>query len=134
VTVGRKGDDRLHRFVDELVSLGSRELAKLADMPEEEAKTAMTAVANSMCFAWGGQTVYVPQSLELRLTERDERIFLAYKQHGPTGSRPHSRERVEELAAEFELSDRHVYNIVALATKREQARRQPTLPGIDPAA
>lgn len=129
--MGRKGDRRLYQFIDDLVAIGARELAGKPKLDEKAARELMTTVAHQLCFQYARTSLYVPAALELKLTPRDEEIWLQYGQDGPGGARKYSAARVEQLAATHGLTVRHVYNIVALMRDLDAARRQPGLPGID---
>ena len=131
--MGRKGDDRLYQFIDDLVAIGVRELAGKGELDEAAARECMTAVAHQLCFQYARTSIYVPASLQLTLTPRDEEIWAKYGQDGLDGARPFSSARVQQLATEYGFTVRHVYNIVALMRDAEAARRQPGLPGIPPA-
>ena len=129
--MARKGNKRLFQFIDDLVALGARELVEKAGLAEDEARSIMTSIAHGMCHQHSRTTLYVPAVLEIELDERDERIWAAYGQDGPDGARPFTKARIEQLAAEHQLTPRHVYSVISLAKRREQQRRQPGLPGFE---
>ena len=130
--MGRKGIDKVHQFIDDLVAVGVRELVGSGTVAEQEAREQMTAIAHQVCFQYARSHIYIPAVLELTLTPRDEQIYAAYAAEGPDGVRPYTAARLEQIAAEQTppLTRRHCYNIIALAKRREQARRQPELPGL----
>ena len=132
--MGRKGTQRLYQFIDDLVATGVRELTTSAGLPEQAASDLMTAIAHQVCFQYGRSHLYVPAVLELTLTPRDEQIYSEHASEGPDGVRPYTAARLEQIAATRGLTLRHCYNIIALARRREQARRQPQLPGLADAA
>lgn len=131
--MGRKGDDRVYQFVDDLVSIGVRKLTGSAGLDETAAREHMTSIAHELCFQYARTSLYVPASLQLRLSPRDEEIWAKYSAEGPGGVRPYSSARVQQLATEYAFTVRHVYNIIALMRDLDAQRRQPGLPGIDPA-
>ena len=132
--MGRKGIDKVHQFIDDLVAVGVRELVGSGTVAEQDAREQMTAIAHQLCFQYARSQIYIPAVLELTLTPRDELIYSAYAIEGPDGVRPYTAARLAQLAVENSLTLRHCYNIITLAKRREQARRQPQLPGMDDAA
>jgi len=131
--MGRKGRKRVYQFVDDLVAVGARELMQLAGMPEGEARDLMTGIAHALCAQYARTTMYVPAVMEIPLGERDERVWANYctPAFGSDGSRPFTAERINEIAEAEQISPRHVYSVVALMRRREQARLQPALPGME---
>jgi Mor family transcriptional regulator len=132
LTVARRGNKRLYQFIDDLVAIGTRELMQSAELQEIEAKTLMTSIAHAMCHQHARTQFYVPAVLEIELDERDECIWSAYCQDGPDGVMKFTKARVEQLAEEHKLTPRHMYSVISLARRRDQARRQPALPGLEP--
>lgn len=131
--MGRKGRHKLYQFVDDLVSIGTRDLVKQTSVPEPEARELMTGIAHALCAQYARTNMYVPAVLEIPLSARDEQIWNDYcaPAFGTEGSRPYTAQRIAEIAAAQELSERHVYSVVGLMRRREQARLQPALPGME---
>lgn len=131
--MGRKGGKRIYQFVDDLVSIGARELVKQTDIQEDEARTLMHGIAHALCAHYPSTTMYVPAMMDLPLSVRDERVWHNYCacRFGSAGSRAFTAERIDEIALAEGLSPRHVYSVVALMRRREQSRRQRALPGMD---
>ena len=129
--MARKGTHRIYQFVDDLVTLGHRELMAEFGVPEDHSRDTMLKIAHAMCHHYARTTIHVPALIEIRLDERDERIYEAYQLDGPDGARAFTKDRLEQLAAQYELTLRHLYSVVALARRRDLARRQPTLPGLE---
>ncbi len=124
------------QLVADIVEAGlSVLMADLADkgMTEELARQLMRQVAREVCVRNAKCIVYIPDSLDFALEERDREIWAAYQQPGPTGSRPFTGERIQDLAEQYGLSLQMVYRIISWAKKAEVAERQANLPGIDPA-
>jgi Mor family transcriptional regulator len=128
--MGRKGDRRLHQFIDDLVAIGLRELPQHVDATPEVARELMTAIAHQVCFAYARTSIYVPAAMELTLTPRDEDIWRKYGQEGPDGVRPYTAARIQQLAGEYGMTERHLYNIVRMMRELETRKRQLPLPGI----
>lgn len=131
--MGRKGRHRLYQFVDDLVAIGVRDLVGQASLQEEAARDLMTSIAHQLCSQYARTNMYVPAVLELPLTARDEQIWQEYSQpvFGTEGTRPYTAARVTEVAAKHNLSERHVYSVLALMRAREQKRLQVQLPGFE---
>jgi len=129
---GRRGRTRPLKLVDDMVTVGARELASQLKVPDEVAKEVMRNIAHQVCFLNAGCLIYVPENLDFVLSKRDEQIWAAYQEDGPS-ARKFSAARVEELAQQHELTEVQIYNIIRLMKRREVASRQGTLPGLDPA-
>ncbi len=129
--MGRKGNLRVYQFVDALVATGVRELVTSAGMTEQTARDFMTAIAHQMCFQYAKEHIYVPAVMELKLSSRDVAIYNEHATEGPDGVRPYTAARLEQIAAAHDLTLRQCYNIIALARRRDQAMRQPQLPGLE---
>lgn len=70
-------------------------------------------IAERMAAEWGGQCLYFPQGLALKLSRRDAQIYAEF-----TGSN-HA-----ELARKYHVSVQWIYKIVKSAAKAESARQQ----------
>ena len=103
--MGRKGNPRLHQFIDDLVAIGVRELTASAALPKQEARDIMTAIAHQVCFQYARSHLYVPAVLELTLTPRDAEIYSEHATEGPDGVRPYTAARLEQIATARGLTD-----------------------------
>jgi len=132
---GRRGRKRPYQLVDDMITIGSRELMEQLGVAEEQAKEVMRQIAHQVCFLNARCVIYVPAALDFELSNRDQLIWDAYQVDGPapTCSRKFSAARVDELAAEHALTAVQIYNIIRLMKAREIAGRQGQLPGLDPA-
>jgi Mor family transcriptional regulator len=127
--MGRKGIQRAHQFVDDLVAITVSELTADGTMDEQCAKAKANQIANRVCFQYARTQLYVPANIELQLTPRDEEIWAKYNADSGS-SRRCSSERLAELAEEYTLTERHVYRIVSMMRRREFTALQPELPGL----
>lgn len=132
---GRPGRKRPYQLVDDMVTVGAKELMEQLQVPEERAKELMRQIAHQVCYLNARCIIYVPAALDFQLSQRDEQIWAAYQQDGPppTCARKYSAARVEELAAEHHLTAVQIYNIIRLMKRCEVASRQGVLPGLDQA-
>lgn len=130
---GRTGRRRPYQLVDDMVSVGSKELIEQFSLPDEQAREVMRQIAHKVCYLNAKSIIYVPEDLDFELTKRDEQIWLDYQQDGPEGARKFSPHRVEQLAHEHNLTTQQIYNIIRLMRRREVAERQGVLPGLEPA-
>lgn len=130
---GRKGRRKPYKLVDDIVTVGSKELIEQLGVPVEQAREIMRHIAHEVCFMNAKSLIYVPEALDFELTKRDEEIWVQYQIDGPDGARKFSAHRVEQLAQERNLTAQQIYNILRLMRRREVADRQGVLPGIDPA-
>ncbi len=120
-------------LVNDLMEIGGRHLVATLGMQEQDAQATMRLIAHRFCERNAKCMLYIPEDLQFGLVERDTKIWEAYQLDGPDGARKFTGARVEQLAAEHELSIQQVYNIVRREGKAELATRQGVLPGIDPA-
>lgn len=129
--MGRSGRTKAPEFVEQLVEIGARQLVADLEVPEAAARATMSEIARGVCAQFARRFVYIPLDMEFALTERDQRLWEAYGQHGPDGARPYTGERLAQLAAEAQLTTVHLYRIFKLARRRDMAARQHTLPGFE---
>ena len=120
-------------LVNDLMEIGGAHLVAVAGMTAQDATAAMRLIAHQFCERNAKCMLYIPEDLQFGLVERDTKIWAAYQIDGPDGTRKFTGARVEQLAAEHELSLQQVYNIIRREGKAEMATRQGVLPGIDPA-
>lgn len=134
--MGRHGRKRPYQLIDDIVTVGTKELISQVSMPETQAAEVMRQIAHQVCFMNAKMTIYIPEALELKLSKRDEDIWAEYQVDGPapTCARKFSPARIEELATQHNLTVVQIYNILRLMKKREVAARQGVLPGIEPAS
>jgi hypothetical protein len=122
----------LPEFVDDLVRIGTAELVAHLAAPEEKARAVMARIADGIVNQYARSTMYVPAGFG----SRNALIWAKYQEHGPTvdgrpGAPPYSNNRVAELAVEHKLTERQIYNIIAVMRTAELARNQPRLPGFE---
>ena len=134
--MGRKGRDKVLEFIDTTVALGQRVLASELKLDDQRAREVATLIVHQIVFTYGKTYMYVPEAIDIELTKRDEEIWVKYNRDGPVaGDRPYakkfSRDRVEELAAEYGLCTVQIYNILRLQYQRQVADRQGTLAGFE---
>lgn len=118
--------DAIDTFVENLVRIGIDQLDSELGAPRDRAESAMRRVAAQLCAAYAGRPMYVPVAFD----PRNREIVEKYGRQGRT-ARAFSPERVIELAAEYELSERRIYGILAEARAEEFSARQGVLPGLD---
>jgi hypothetical protein len=124
---------RATHLVQDIVTYGVRHLVERLHVSEADATAAMRAVAHAVCAANAKCMIYVPEDAQFELMERDLAIWQAYQVTGPTGARPCSGERVQDLASEYGLSIQQVYFVIRRLHHEEVGKRQGVLPGLDPA-
>lgn len=128
---GRTGRRRPYQLVDDMVSVGSKELTDQLGVPTEQAREVMRQIAHQVCYMNAKCMIYVPEDLDFELSKRDEQIWIQYQIDGPEGARKFTAHRVEQLAQEHGLTTQQIYNILRLMKRREVAARQGVLPGLD---
>jgi Mor family transcriptional regulator len=132
MTGGHKRRRTAH-LVQDIVTYGVRHLVAQLQVPEADAQAVMRAVAHAVCAANAKCVIYVPGDQQWALIERDISIYRAYQVTCPTGARPVTGERVQELAAEHNLTIQQVYNVIRRLHREEMADRQGVLPGLESA-
>ncbi|MCU1717439.1 Mor transcription activator family protein [Pseudomonas sp. 5P_3.1_Bac2] len=88
-------------------------LAELTALDASHAEQVASAVAERMAAHWGGQNIYFPMGLSIRLSRRDRQVYDKFNGHNQS-----------ELAREFGVSLQWVYKIIKAVRKEEIARRQ----------
>ena len=142
---------QLPTFLEEAIDAGAQVLgAGLELSPEQrgqaaagvpvtwspdQAREVMMRVLAVFCDRNAKSLVYIPEGVTLATMQRNAMIWAAYQQDGPAPSftRRHTRQRIDELAAQYDLTSQQVYAIVARERRAEIADRQAELPGIDAA-
>lgn len=132
--MGRKQRTKLLQFVDDLVAQATKAMTASLDVSEEAAKVVATDIAHRICSQYGRSYMYVPTDLDFELSARDKEIWRKYGEDGPgeRGARRWTRDRVDELATEYDLTPQQIYNIVRLMHRLEVKDRQGNLPGLEP--
>jgi Mor family transcriptional regulator len=116
----------LPEFVDDLVRLGTAEIVGALGTPEDQAKAVMARVAAAVVSEYARFTLYVPVGFSTRNVE----IYRKYGECSASAA-PYSQDRIAELAAEYQLTTRQLYNIVAAIRAEQTAASQPKLPGFE---
>ncbi len=88
-------------------------LCELVLMEEPRARHVAQEIADRMAAHWGGQNVYFPMGLSVKVSRRDRQIYDEFN-----GSN-HS-----DLARTYGVSIQWIYKIVKAVRKEEMARRQ----------
>lgn len=88
-------------------------LGELIAVDQERAEHIGKAVAERMAAHWGGQNIYFPMGLTMKLSRRDRQIYDKFNGHNQN-----------ELAREFGVSVQWIYKIIKAVRKEEVARRQ----------
>lgn len=136
--MGRKQREKILQFIDDLVAQATRVMTTSLGIQEESAKRAATDIAHAMCCQYGKSYMYVPTDLDFQLSDRDHELYRKYGEDGPVDgrgifARRYTRDRVDQLAAEYGLTSQQVYNIIRLMKRLELKERQGVLPGLEEA-
>jgi Mor family transcriptional regulator len=134
----RRGTERLSAFVDSIVAHGTRELVSTLGVDVTLAREVMRTIAHRVCEQYQRTWIYVPVDLEYKLSARDRDIWAKYSTDSAL-CRKFTPGRIAELSVEYQLTTVQLYCIVKLIRERERAaeaaefaRRQGTLPGMEP--
>lgn len=107
-----KGPELLVDLADQC----ARALVDTMGMEKDKADQAGREIAERMAGHWGGQNIYFPMGLTMRLSQRDQEIYDAF-----TGDN-HS-----DLARQFGVSVQWVYRILKIKKAEDVAARQHSL-------
>lgn len=107
-----KGPELLVDLTDNIAAA----LVELASIDQEKAAQLASEIADRMAAHWGGQNIYFPMGLSVKLSKRDQ---LIYDEFDGTN---HS-----DLARKFGVSLQWIYKIVKTVRQEEIARRQQDL-------
>lgn len=107
-----KGPELLVDLADQC----ARALIDTLGLEKEKADQAGREIAERMAGHWGGQNIYFPMGLTMRLSQRDQEIYEAFKGGN------HS-----DLARQFGVSVQWVYRIIDKMKRADIADRQPNL-------
>ncbi|PHV02845.1 DNA-binding protein [Iodobacter sp. BJB302] len=107
-----KGPELLVDLTDNIAAA----LIELASLDIEKAAQLASEIADRMAAHWGGQNIYFPMGLSVKLSKRDQRIYDEF--NGTNHS---------ELARKFGVSLQWIYKIVKTVRLEEIARRQKDL-------
>lgn len=118
----------LPEFIDTLVRVGAEQLVSQLAVPQDRAGEVMRAVAEQVCSAYSRRFIYVPVAYD----PRNREIVDKYHRQGRT-ARACTGARVRELATEYGLTERRIYEIVREAREADLAERQGVLPGLEEA-
>jgi Mor family transcriptional regulator len=88
-------------------------LNELVSMDDGTARHVAKEVADRMSAHWGGQNIYFPMGLSVKLSRRDRQIYDEF--NGTNHS---------DLARKYSVSLQWIYKIVKAVRKDEIARRQ----------
>lgn len=88
-------------------------LVELASIDQDKADQLAREIADRMAAHWGGQNIYFPMGLSVKLSRRDQQIYDEF--NGTNHS---------ELARKFGVSLQWIYKIVKTVRQEEIARRQ----------
>ncbi|MHA6913036.1 Mor transcription activator family protein [Ralstonia pseudosolanacearum] len=91
-------------------------LVELAALDSEKAEQLGREIANRMAAHWGGQNIYFPMGLSLKLSQRDQQIYDEF--NGTNHS---------DLARKHGVSLQWIYKIVKAVRQEEITRRQGAL-------
>ena len=104
---------KLHQFVEDLVKVGQDHLTAQCALPAEAAGAAMIAITRAFCERNAKSLVYIPEAANLAKMERNAIMWAKYQVDGtgPTFARKFTPERLQEIAAEYDLTPQQLYNI-----------------------
>lgn len=121
--------DDLKEFVEALLRIGVEQLAERLGTPREAATDVMQRITDRICWQYARRHIYVPVAYD----PRNREIVDKYNRQG-RASRACTPDRIRELAAEYDLTERRIYEILKDSREADFNARQGVLPGLDQAA
>lgn len=124
-------DDRaeLKEFVEAMHRIGVEQLAERLGTQPEAAADVMRRITDRICWQYARRHIYVPVAYD----PRNREIVDKYHRQG-RASRACTPDRIRELAVEYELTERQIYQILKDWREADLAARQGVLPGLEEAA
>lgn len=120
---------KLRAFVEDLVAHATRVMTARLGVDSDAALQAGTEIARRVCEQYARTYMYVPTTDDFERAARNAQIWQLYGE----GPFKYTHRRVDELAAQFELTPQQVYNIVRKMQRAAVAERQGVLPGLESA-
>lgn len=116
----RGNNDRAAALIRRLTEIGAAVLVRDLGVDKAKAEASMREIAHDLAKEHGGAYIYVPQDHEFELTKRDMRIWDRFNGHN-----------VQELVAEFGLSQVQIHCIIKHVRRQQARRNQAALPGFE---
>ena len=107
-----RGPELLQDLADQI----TQALIELLGLDTEKAEQLGREIAERMAAHWGGQNVYFPMGLTMKLSRRDQQIYDAFK-----------GDNQPDLARQFGVSLQWVYRILKIKKAEDIAARQHSL-------
>ena len=93
-------------------------LKESAGLDKDKADQVGREIAERMASHWGGQNIYFPMGLSMKLSKRDQQLYDEYMKGDPSHS---------DLARKYGVSLQWVYRILKLKKAEDIAARQHNL-------
>lgn len=107
---------RSHELIDEWTMIVAREL-NIAKLPDVDAATLANRIALAIADEFAGQQIYVPCFFSQEVAARHQTIYDEFR----------SKADIPELCKKYEISERHLYRILAQVRSQDVASRQQSL-------
>lgn len=107
---------RSHELIDEWTMIIAREL-NIAKLPDQNIETLANHIALAIADEFAGQQIYVPCFFSQEVAARHQTI---YDEYG-------SKADIPDLCRKYEISERHLYRILAQVRAQDLASRQKSL-------
>lgn len=107
--------ERVATFARELAEISAREIASALDIPAKEAMNLGVLVADKVCEEFGGQLIYIPTGLAIRIYERDRAMYAYWRANGKD---------FVATAKQYKVVVKTVYQRIRMIEAADYARRQ----------
>jgi Mor family transcriptional regulator len=108
---------RSHGLIDEWMLIIARELVSELKLPSDKASTLGNRIALAIADDFAGQQIYVPNFFSVEIAARHKEIYEKYR----------SKDDIPELCREYDITERHLYRILAQVRAQDLASRQSSL-------
>ena len=115
-----KGDfkSRGPELLQDLSDQVGQALIELMALDKEKAEQLGREIAERMAGHWGGQNIYFPMGLSMKLSKRDQQIYDEFMKGNP---------RHDDLARKYGVSIQWIYRILKIKKAEDIAARQHNL-------
>lgn len=111
------------------MKVGQDHLVAECGLSSESAQTAMIAITRAFCERNAKSLVYIPEAANLAKMERNAIMWAKYQVDGPgpTFARKFTPERLQEIAAEYDITSQQLYLIFRAEREAELSLIQASL-------
>jgi len=107
--------ERVATFARELAEISAREIVAALQIPAEDASNLGLRIADAVCAEFGGEPIYIPIGLAVRIDERDRAMYADWRANG---------KNFLATAKQYNVAVKTVYQRIRMVEAADYARRQ----------